>query len=213
MTLSPDGKWAFVSYQQTSNGGAHVNTYPINSSTGAWGSPIVYPNSPVGVGGPAPQVGHQPGEVHLTVNPSSSFLFAANPFQNLVFAFRIGSDGSLTAAGSGNGTTSQSTAPFSLDSTGSFVYFGDFYQARLSGYAYSAGGLTATPGSPHTNVGAPAYFMKVDPSGHLLYVANNSPGNISVWNIAADGSLSQIPGSPFSTPEMFGNNPLFIALQ
>jgi len=54
---------------------------------------------------------------------------------------------------------------------------------------------------------------KVDPTGHLLYVANNDRGSISVWNIAADGSLSQIAGSPFSTPEMFGNNPQYIVLQ
>src|SRR5437868_8323950 len=59
MTLSPDGKWAFVSYQQTSNGGAHILTYSVDSSTGKWSGPVVYSGSPVGVGNPPPVAGNQ----------------------------------------------------------------------------------------------------------------------------------------------------------
>jgi len=213
MTLSPDGKWAFVNYQQTSGGGEHVNTYAISSNTGSWSGPVVYNGSPVGVGGVPPQVGNQPKIVHLAVDPSSQYLFAANPYQNLVFAFRIGSDGSLTPVGLANGTSSPGAAPFSVAANSSFAYFGDFSQAKLSGYGFTSGTPAPTPGSPYANVGAPAYTITSDPGGHLLYVATDSPAGISVWNVASDGSLSQISGSPFSTPEMVGNNPAYVVLQ
>jgi 6-phosphogluconolactonase len=209
MTLSPDGRWAFVSHQQTSNGGAAVETYAIDASTGKW-SLVVYNGSPAKVGDSPSQLGRQPQQVHLTVDPSNQYLFAANQYQNMVFAFRIGSDGSLTPAGS---ATSPASSPFSLAATARYAYFGDFAEAKLYGYAFTSGTLALTPGSPYANVMTPAYTMTLDPGGRLLYVVNNDPGSISVWNIAGDGSLSQISGSPFTTPEMHGNQPAYLVLQ
>ena len=118
------------------------------------------PKFAVGVGGPPPQAGHQSAQVHLTVDLSSTSLFAVNNSQNLVIAFRIGSDGSLTPTGSANGTSSPGSSPCSLATTSSFVYFGDFSQAKLYGYGYTNGMLTPTPGSPYANVMTPAYFIK-----------------------------------------------------
>ncbi len=183
--------------------------YAIDSATGKW-SYVFYPGSPVHAGGAPPQAGRQPTVVHMTVDPSSKFLFAANPYQNTISAFQIGSSGSLTPAGS---ATSPGSAPFSLAATSSFAYFGDFNEAKLYGYAFSSGTFTPTPGSPYANVMAPAYSMTLDPTAHLLYVANNDPGSISVWSIGSDGSLTQIAGSPFATPEMHGNNPMWVVLQ
>ena len=209
IALSPDGKWAFASHQQTSNGGSAIETYAIDSSTGRW-SYVVYPGSPMHVGGAPPQAGRGPTEVTLTVDPSSKFVFAAVGYESTVSSFRIGNDGSLTPAGT---ATSSPAVPFSLAATSSFAYFGDFDQAKLYGYAFTSGTLTPTAGSPYANVMAPAYSMTLDPTGHLLYVANNDPGSISVWKIGPDGSLSQISGSPFMTAEMHGNNPIWVVLQ
>lgn len=209
IALSPDGKWAFASHQQTSNGGSAIEMYAIDSSSGKW-SYVFYPGSPVHAGGAPPQAGHRPTVVHLAVDPSSKFLLAAVPYENTVASFQIGSSGSLTPAGS---TTSSGSAPFSLAATSSFAYFGDFDQAKLSGYTFTSGALSPTPGSPYANVMAPAYSMTLDPTNHLLYVANNDPGSISVWSIGSDGSLSQISRSPFATPEMQDNNPMWVVLQ
>ncbi len=162
------------------------------------------------VGGVPPQAGRQPTQIHLTVDPASKFLFAADPYESTVSSFRIGSDGSLTVAGS---VSAPPSVPFSLAATSNFAYFGDFDQAKLYGYAFTSGTLTPTPGSPYANVMAPAYSMTLDPTGQLLYVANNDPGSISVWKIGSDGSLSQISGSPFQTTEMHGNNPMWVVLQ
>jgi 6-phosphogluconolactonase (cycloisomerase 2 family) len=187
IALSPDGKWAFASHQQTSNGGSAIETYAIDPSTGKW-SLDAYPGSPMHEGGVPPQAGRQPTQIHLTVDPSSKFLFAANPYENTVSSFRIGSDGSLMPSGSVNAPP---MVPFSLAASSSFAYSGDFSQAKLYGYTFASGTLTSTPGSPYPNVGAPAYSMMLDPTGHLLYVANNDPGSISVWSIEQLLSKSQ----------------------
>jgi 6-phosphogluconolactonase (cycloisomerase 2 family) len=205
LALTPDGKWGIVSYWQTSNGGAHLYVYSINSSTGAWSGPV---GDTPGVGGNASTAGRNPTDVHLAVDPSSSFLFAANPSENLVFAFHIGSDGSLTAVGNPNGTMTPGNWPVAIAATGAVAYIGDWNGALLSGYSFTSGTLTPTPGSPYADDGANARDIAVAPGQHLLYVVNNS--GVVVFNIAADGSLSQISGSPFTDTQ--GQNPLFIAL-
>ena len=47
-------------------------------------------------------------------------------------------------------------------------------------------------------------------NGSRLYVVDNDPGAIAVFNIGTGGALSEISGSPFRTSETMGNNPSYI---
>jgi len=67
----------------------------------------------------------------------------------------------------------------------------------------STGVLTAAPGSPFAN--DPTATMSgggsvvVNQSGTLLFVGNDSTNNISVFSVAANGTLTAVTGSPFTT--------------
>jgi DNA-binding beta-propeller fold protein YncE len=75
-----------------------------------------------------------------------------------------------------------------------------------------AGNLTALPGSPYLTGGTGVFDpgglsnsfdadqqIIVNKAGTLMFAVNGNSNNISVFNIASDGSLSPIAGSPFDS--------------
>jgi 6-phosphogluconolactonase (cycloisomerase 2 family) len=75
-----------------------------------------------------------------------------------------------------------------------------------------AGNLTPLPGSPYLTGGTGVFDpgglsnsfdadqqIIVNKAGTLMFAVNGNSNNISVFNIAADGSLSPIAGSPFDS--------------
>jgi 6-phosphogluconolactonase len=79
----------------------------------------------------------------------------------------------------------------------------------------SAGTLTPVPGAPFPTGGDgglcadPGSTRTIHPSGGRLYATNSTSGNVSGFNIANDGSLTPVPGSPF--PMSPGGNPIGVA--
>ena len=79
----------------------------------------------------------------------------------------------------------------------------------------SSGTLTPVPGSPFMTGGNGGFCVDIGstrtihPSGGRLYATNYSSGNVSGFNIANDGSLTPVPGSPF--PLSAGGNPIGVA--
>jgi 6-phosphogluconolactonase (cycloisomerase 2 family) len=79
----------------------------------------------------------------------------------------------------------------------------------------SAGTLTPVPGAPFPTGGTGGICLdigsirSIHPSGGRLYATNYSSGNVSGFNIANDGSLTPVPGSPF--PMSAGANPIGVA--
>jgi 6-phosphogluconolactonase (cycloisomerase 2 family) len=79
----------------------------------------------------------------------------------------------------------------------------------------SAGTLTPVPGSPFPTGGTGGVCFDIGstrtihPSGGRLYATNFGSGNVSGFNIANDGSLTPVPGSPF--PMSAGGNPIGVA--
>jgi len=79
----------------------------------------------------------------------------------------------------------------------------------------SAGTLTPVPGAPFLTGGNGGASLDIGsartihPSGGRLYATNFSSGNVSGFNIANDGSLTAVPGSPF--PMSAGGSPIGVA--
>jgi 6-phosphogluconolactonase (cycloisomerase 2 family) len=79
----------------------------------------------------------------------------------------------------------------------------------------SAGTLTPVPGAPFPTGGNGGLCFDIGstrtihPSGGHLYATNSASGNVSGFNIANDGSLTSVPGSPF--PMSAGGNPIGVA--
>ena len=91
-----------------------------------------------------------------------------------------------------------------VDPTNHFVYVTNFADNTVSAFTLNTatGQIAVVPGSPFLAGIGPA-AAAVDPSGMFLYVANDGTstggGSISGYKINANGSLTQVPGSPFTT--------------
>lgn len=100
-------------------------------------------------------------------------------------------------------------SPFyaAADPAGKFLYAVDPNAGLLYGFSIdqTTGALTAVPGSPYTPSASEARVPLVAPSGNFLYVSHldscgdDCQGAISAYKINADGSLAELPGSPFPT--------------
>jgi len=91
-----------------------------------------------------------------------------------------------------------------VDPTNQFVYVTNFADNTVSAFTLdtATGAIGVVPGSPFLAGVGPA-AAAVDPSGMFLYVANDGSstivGSISGYKINANGSLTPVPGSPFTT--------------
>lgn len=138
---------------------------------------------------------------------TGEFLYIANDGSGDISIFRIDpTTGTPTLQGSpvptgGSGLLYGIGLAASPD--GRFLFAGNGASGNVGAFSIDPNGLlTAVNGSPFASGGSPD-GLKVTPDSKFLMVAQpgdfGSRGNIVVFSIAADGSLSQVPGSPFST--------------
>jgi uncharacterized repeat protein (TIGR01451 family) len=148
---------------------------------------------------------------------SSTFVYVNNnpDGANSISAFCVNSDGTLTAiAGSpfatgGSGSSAGFFAATSIAATivGNFLYASDGATGDVAGFSIdtSTGVLAAVPNSPVVYNSEPAdnavkASLAVTPADNFLYVGDPNTSNIWAYAIAANGSLSPVSGSPFTSP-------------
>lgn len=186
-----------------------VDGYSMDPTSGAL-TPIA--SSPFALGGAAPGG----GGLSMFLQGGDTFLYATDMNSGTVAGFNYDSaSGTLTAI-PGSPFPAGDT-PVQAVQNGSFLYVSDLNDSAggISAYALSAqnGAATALPGSPFPT-GAAGSFP--GPSAlaimnNFLYVAlagSATPNNqIAAFAINSDGSLTPVPGSPFTT----GSGPTQIA--
>ncbi len=102
----------------------------------------------------------------------------------------------------GNESLSGSTIrAFSNDGTGKLT--------ALAGSPYSTGGVGVGPGNKTDKQWDADGEIIINAAGTRLFAVNGHTNNIAVFNIAADGTLSAVAGSPFSSG---GPQPASLAL-
>ena len=108
-------------------------------------------------------------------------------------------------------------ALISVPASGQFLYVNNNGSPNaISAFRVASDGtLTPLPGSPFLTGGDGAVcydigsVSAIHAGGGRLYATNYSSDNVSAFNIAADGSLTPVPGSPF--PDTPGANPIGVA--
>jgi 6-phosphogluconolactonase (cycloisomerase 2 family) len=184
-----------------------VNGYMVNTSTGAL----------TAVSGSPFTVMSGQGAQGISVDTAGKFLFVPQPNTNQVAAFTINSTGQLTAAPGSPFTTGSFPLRSVVDPSGKYLYVSNSMDPSggISAYTISStGALTAVSGSPFTTLvnGGPI-GLAVHPNGNFLYIAmagTSTTGTKVVGQVinTATGSLSPIPGSPFTV----GNQPNEVAI-
>jgi 6-phosphogluconolactonase (cycloisomerase 2 family) len=148
----------------------------------------------------------------LKISPTSNFVYISNSDEQLITAYSLHADGSLTNVPGSPFPAGRGVSGIGIDPGSHFLYAANTTDNTISGYTINStsGALTPIAGSPF-GLGAivsPApRAITTDPSGAFLYIANQGTGNVSAFTITSGtGLLTSISGSPFSA----GTAPVFI---
>jgi 6-phosphogluconolactonase len=114
-------------------------------------------------------------------------------------AFRIGSDGRLTAA-PGSPYPAQRIGPFGSTFSpthGDQLFVSNAHDGAGNGsvsvYDVAAdGGLSAISGSPFADGQTAPCWVAISPDGNALFAINTGTGSVSAYSVAADGTLGLV---------------------
>jgi YVTN family beta-propeller protein len=198
--VDPSGKFVYVTDQSLKQ----VEGFTINAD----GSLTAQANSPWGTASNPYNLAFSP-----TGSPNGQVLYvscANSP--GTIYAFTIGSDGSLTKIGPSGGVTATDTPEgIAVTPNGAFLYAANSGDNDVQLFTIASDGtLTAgntfpTGGKNQANT---AVSIAITPDGKYLYVTNSKSSNVSQFVINADGSLTAQ-----TTPLVAaGDTPVSIAL-
>jgi 6-phosphogluconolactonase (cycloisomerase 2 family) len=183
--------FAYVANQ----GSNSISGYTIDPESGAL---TELPSSPF-------QAGSGPASIQFT-NPAR-FAYVANSGESTVSGYSLnGTNGVLTPIAGSPYPTDASPLAVAISPSGKYLYTANF-AGDVSAFSIDGetGELTPVAGSPfHIGANEGAEALAFTPSGAYLYVSSNpfSPGPfgyVTGFAANADGSLTQIAGSPFTT--------------
>jgi 6-phosphogluconolactonase (cycloisomerase 2 family) len=209
VTIDPAEKFVYVTDAGSLSSAAGLSAYSINGTTGAL---TQVAGSPFALAAAASSTPHS-----LTppvIDPETKFVYLGDRTDKTIYGARIDSGtGGLTAmTGVPPLAIGQNLGYPILDKTGKYLYVpymqspsGGAITGFVSGFRLDAanGTLTAAAGALPTN-GDISIIAQRDPSGKFLLVSNQNvsdgSGSVAVFSIdASTGTLTAVPGSPFST--------------
>jgi hypothetical protein len=147
-------------------------------------------------------------------NPTGTLLFFASTFQDEIYAYQVGSDGTLTAVTGSPFAAGISPVNLTTDGLGKYLYATEASSSHIgtavAAFSIGSGGaLTPIAGSPFA---FPMWQVAGEPSGNYLigttgqsYGINGSDNDflyvfaIQQSGATTPGAISQVSGSPFAT--------------
>jgi 6-phosphogluconolactonase len=188
----------------TPQSGSVLSAYFINRSNG---SLQAVPGSAgsLGTGVPTAVVVHPSGDfVYVTTTVGGQFL------SNYIYAFKVNSNGSLTAVHGSPFSANYWQQQALIDPTGSYLYTATYYTgSNIEAFDInkSTGALTPMAGEPfaipedETGCTSGAYDMAFAQNGqHLVVPEYYCNGAVTVFDVNSNGSLTNAPGSPVMDP-------------
>lgn len=165
---------------------------------GALGEPVSVPTGGTGTGG---GLGNQ-GAVALSAD--GRHLYAINPGSNEISAFRVHG---LRLQSLGN-VPSAGETPISLALHGNLLYvLNDGGTANVTGFRVGRGGrLQMIAGStrPLSTAAPDAAQVGISPDGRRVVVTEKATNMVVGWDIASDGTLSNMSLTSSASPTPFG---------
>ncbi len=206
MTLDPSG--SFVLVAGLYNGGAAVGEYTINSD----GTLAEVQGSPIAIALPSGTDATNLTVQNVVVAPNSSYVFVSLG-QLGVAALPFSTGGALSA--NTNLITPKTTANISnqdiglaVDPSSKFLFIGETNVGVRVATIAANSSFSEIGGSPFKAGGQPRYIT-LDGTGGYVYVANATDNTISGYSLQANGGLTALTGSPFSS---VGSLPYALAL-
>jgi 6-phosphogluconolactonase (cycloisomerase 2 family) len=143
-----------------------------------------------------------------TVSPNGRTLYVTNTADATISAYRIGLDGTPTKLGDFPATSDHPKQTV-LSPDGRFLYLSyadaeetaDSPPRVVTRFAVRFDG-TLGPAQDVAKVGPADYAIAISPDGGFVYVASSGAQNVWGFRRGADGSLTPVPGSPFTAPDL-----------
>jgi len=195
IAISPNGKYLYGT-NLASTGSKGINVYQVGASgvlsaikTGTFNAGA----NPTGI----------------AVTPNGNYCYVTNQGStngiNGISAYTIGSNGALTAIGSGTFTTGPSPIGIAISPNGNYLYITNYSSVGTNGISAftisSDGSLSAITSGTFTT-GVNPIAVAVSPNGSYLYVTNHGStgtNGISVFSIGSDGALTAVTTGTFAT--------------
>jgi 6-phosphogluconolactonase (cycloisomerase 2 family) len=195
--IDPSGNYLYVANYSDGTVSAFTVDYATGELTAITGSPFT-------AGGSGNET------VSLAIDPTDTFLYAANLKTATISAFSIGTGtGTLVPTSSPTLSTGSSPESLAVNPGGNFLYAANVTaDDEVAPYGITATSGALSVGTPVATGTFPASVV-VDPMGQFVYVANYGSHSVSVYTVnAAAGALTPVKGSPFAS----GNGPRAIAI-
>jgi 6-phosphogluconolactonase (cycloisomerase 2 family) len=191
VAVDPKGKFVFVGNQAGTNYGL-VNAYTIDPNSGAL-TPVA--------GSPFPTAAGLLQVNALAVSPNGSFVFAAG-YPGVMAYTLDASSGALTPTSGSPFSAGQYPVTVAVDPSGQYLYVGNGSagpDSRIFGLSINqtSGTLSPIAGGPYISSETP-YFVAIDPSGDLVYVANPQSDSITVYSLNKSTGALTATGGPLS---------------
>lgn len=186
IVFAPNGTQAFVAL-----GTGGIDSLQFTASNGSITKPgtLVQP------------LGNGYADNAVAVDPTSTYLYAAETGSAGVRAFTINSDASLQEISGSPYATGLGPLAVLVDATGKYVYVANRTNNNISGFALGSGGaLTALPGSPYATGSAPSSLAEDSSGGYLAVACAGGSPDMQVFSIgSASGSTPGVLASASTT--------------
>ncbi|HET9165545.1 MAG TPA: beta-propeller fold lactonase family protein [Candidatus Angelobacter sp.] len=134
----------------------------------------------------------------IAVEHSGRFLYVTDPAHNAVLGFSIQA-GVLSPINGSPFLAGSAPSGLGIDPQGALLYVANSGSNNVSAYAIdsSTGALGQVTGSPFATGGVGPSAVAVDADTSFVYVTEAGSHDIAAFNIASNGALSPVKGSPF----------------
>lgn len=171
----------FVPENNNGGGGGTAGSnrvYVANSTTSTLSGFTIGTGTFTKISGTPLALGFVPQDVVVT--PSNSFVYVAGP--QAIYAYAIGSDGSLSAVSNGPAVTAVPAVSLAISPDGQWLFGLDSTQQTLDEYKIntSTGALTAVDAisyAPASGAWTPR-MVRVSPAGNLVFIALGTAGDV-----------------------------------
>jgi 6-phosphogluconolactonase (cycloisomerase 2 family) len=136
----------------------------------------------------------------IAIEHSGRFLYVTDSAHNAIAGFAIQTGGALTPINGSPFAAGAAPIGLGIDPQGALLYAANSASNTVSAYAIDAGtgALGAVTGSPFPTGGVGPSAVAVDADTSFLYVTEQGSHDIAAFNIASNGALQAVKGSPFN---------------
>ena len=135
----------------------------------------------------------------IAVEHSGRFLYVTDPAHNAIVGFTIQSGGGLSPINGSPFLAGAAPVGLGIDPQGALLFVANSGSNNVSAYAIdsNSGALGQVAGSPFATGGIGPSAVAVDADTSFVYVTEQGSHDIAAFNIASNGALQQVKGSPF----------------